>query len=414
MKKVVVIGSGIIGMFSAYYLNKKGYEVVILDKKDRPSGASTGNAGMIVPSHFIPLAAPGVIAKGLKWMFKSKSPFSVHPSPGMDLFHWLWLFYKASKRDLSAPMQSLRNLGVESRKLYTQFHAEEQPPVGFKEKGLVMYTRSKKIFEEEIEIAHKADALGIKTEILNREQAQQLDPSLTLDVVGGVYYPGDAFLSPNSLVESLQNTLQSRGVRFLWNENIKEISIQRNKISHIVTKDKSIEADEFVLAAGNESAALGKMMGIHLPLQPGKGYSMTLANPIEMPQVCSILTEARVAVTPMKEGLRFAGTLELGANSLGINKNKVKGIIESIPSFFPKFREENFSTEPVWSGLRPCSPDGLPYIGRSKKLTNLTIGTGHAMMGVSLAPVTGEIISTIIDGKKHSISLELIHPDRYQ
>ena len=186
-----------------------------------------------------------------------------------------------------------------------------------------------------------------------------------------------------------------------------------NRVLFAKTNRGEIEADEFVLAGGAWTMETARTLGLNLPMQAGKGYSLTLTQPKRQPTICSILTEARVAVTPMGETLRFAGTMEIAGMGQGTNPARVSGILKSIPNYFPDFGPDDFRDAPVWNGLRPCSPDGLPYIGRSARFANLAIGTGHAMMGLSLGPITGRLLAEILSGTPPSLPLDLCRPDRY-
>jgi D-amino-acid dehydrogenase len=181
----------------------------------------------------------------------------------------------------------------------------------------------------------------------------------------------------------------------------------------VATSQGDIEGDEFVLCGGAWSDDLVRDLGVRLPMQAGRGYSVTVPDPVQLPALCSILTEARVAVTPMGSSLRFGGTMEITAKDSPPRPRRVAGILKAVPDYFPAFRGVELSHLPFWSGLRPCSPDGLPYLGRSMAANNLTVATAHAMMGLSLAPATGEIVSQLIDGEPPSIDLQLLNPDRW-
>jgi D-amino-acid dehydrogenase len=174
-----------------------------------------------------------------------------------------------------------------------------------------------------------------------------------------------------------------------------------------------VEADEIIIAGGSWSPLMAKELGLRLPMQAGKGYSLTVRNPRQLPEICSIFTEARVAVTPMDGALRVGGTMEIAGLNERINARRVHGIIKAVPQYYPEFRTGDFDGIPPWSGLRPCSPDGMPYMGRTAKWKNVTLATGHAMMGLSLGPVTGRLIAQVIDGERTEIDLALLSPDRY-
>ncbi|MDN5200089.1 FAD-dependent oxidoreductase [Fulvivirgaceae bacterium BMA10] len=413
-KRVIIIGGGVIGLCSAYYLSKKGFEVTVIEKGDGTDGCSYGNAGMVVPSHFIPLAAPGMIALGIKWLFNAESPFYIKPRFNRDLFSWGWKFYKAAtKSKVEKAMPVLRDLNLMSRELYDELAREEDLQFAFQKKGLFMYCKTEHAFEEESALAKKANKLGVKAEILSQQEAQSLDPSLQLDIAGAVYFPNDAFMTPHLFMERLQKKLEALGVNFRFNTLLKSINTSNNQINAVVVGNEELVADKYVIALGSWSSDLLKQINMDLPMQAGKGYSVVLPDPVSKPEICSILTEARVAVTPMTHGLRFAGTMEITGLDESINHRRLQGIFKSIPKYFPEFKKEDFTELQVWSGLRPCSPDGLPYIGKSDVYKNLIIATGHAMMGLSLGPVTGKLVSQIMTEDKTSLDISLLDPNRY-
>ena len=179
------------------------------------------------------------------------------------------------------------------------------------------------------------------------------------------------------------------------------------------TSQGDFAADEYVLCGGAWSPVVARDLQLNLPMQAGKGYSLTVPHPRQCPQICSIFTEARLAVTPIAGTLRFAGTMEIAGLNEDINPLRVQGIIKSVPKYYPDFTPDDFRDLPVWRGLRPCSPDGLPYVGRPARYSNLGIATGHAMMGLSLGPITGKLMAEILSGEKPSIGIGLLNPDRY-
>jgi len=207
--------------------------------------------------------------------------------------------------------------------------------------------------------------------------------------------------------------ISSRAVEFQWETEATGFVSEGNRIAAMKTSRGEMRAEEFVVAGGSWSPLLAKEAGLRLPMQAGKGYSLTMSQPRQLPQICSILTEARVAVTPMDGSLRFGGTMEIAGLNESITARRVRGIIKAVPRYYPEFREDDFAGIKPWCGLRPCSPDGMPYMGRTAKWRNLTIATGHAMMGLSLAPVTGKLMAQVIDGEKPEIDLALLSPDRY-
>jgi D-amino-acid dehydrogenase len=415
MKKVHIIGGGIIGLSSAWFLQKEGFEVTVIDRTDLSDGASHGNAGMIVPSHFVPLASPGVVSKGIKWMFNSKSPFFVKPRLNSELTQWLWKFYRScTVNNVENSVALLKDFNEQSKALYKNFAEKEGFEFCFEENGLLMLFKDSHTGEEEIQIAEQAKELGLEVEIFNKEEVQLKEKKLKTDVAGGVFYKGDTHLYPNKFIAEMVNHLKKADVRFITQKEVVDFNTSDGKVESLLLQNGDIEKiDQLVIAAGSWSAKLLKKIGIKILLQDGKGYSLTLADPKMKPTYPTILSEGKVAMTPMGNDLRVGGTLEISNFNPRINQNRLQGIVESVPRYFPDFEIQKSELDKVWHGFRPCTPDGLPYLGKSHKFDNLTIATGHAMMGMSLGPATGKIVSQIILNKKTDLDLRLMNPDRF-
>jgi D-amino-acid dehydrogenase len=417
-KPTVIIGGGIIGLFSAYYMLEAGEKVVVIDKSSGDEGCSFGNAGMVVPSHFIPLASPGMIEKGLKWMLDSESPFYVKPRISLELLKWGLQFYKNSNQkhvDSSVPL--LRDLGLMSKSLYHDL--AQKLNYSYEEKGLIMYCKKQNTLDEEAHVAELANKIGILAEVLDKKAIHALEPEICPDVAGAVYFPGDAHLNPTELIESLKRYLTEKGVVIKHNSEVINIQSADNEIVSLEVLSKGqkeiIEVGNVVLAAGSWSGVLGKILKLSLPMQAGKGYSVSKSQlPNKEIHIPNILVEARVAITPMSgKFVRFGGTMEIGGLDSTINMNRVRGIIKSVPEFFPDYTLDLPKKEEVWFGFRPCSPDGLPYIGKSESYKNLFINTGHAMMGISLAPASGKLIAQQIFGKQTEMVLDGFSAQRF-
>jgi D-amino-acid dehydrogenase len=413
--KIGIIGGGINGLFSAYYLQKKGYEVTIIEQGDLSDSCSHGNAGMIVPSHIIPLAAPGMIAKGLKWMLSSTSPFYVRPRMSGSLVKWGWLFYKNSTdAHVQKSIPVLRDISLLSKALYQDFQSQNHFDFGWQERGLMMLFQTPAIAHEEAEGAAIANKAGIEAHILDAKGVQNLEPNTTVNAIGGVFYPGDAQLNPQKLIHKLNLLLHSRGVGFYYNTTVTGFGIKGDKVKSVFFHDSSpLDFDEIVIAVGAWSGVLSEKLGISLPLQGGKGYSMLFDGLGDKVQIPTIMLEARATATSMGDALRCAGTMEIAGIDLSVNMNRVKGIVQGVNSFFPDLQVKLPEKEQIWRGLRPCSPDGLPYIGRLKSFKNVTMATGHGMMGLSLGAATGKLVSEIIGQEKLSMGIQELHPNRF-
>lgn len=413
MQNIIIIGAGIVGLSSAYYLQKQGHQVTIIDKGNIKDSCSFGNAGMIVPSHFVPLAAPGMIRQGVRWMFNSKSPFYVKPSLGSGLPLWgIKFLQKANRKHVAESAIPLRDLSLLSKKLYEELSADPELNFEFTKKGILAYYKTEAAAEEETHLAHKAKELGLDIAILTSEECKALQPKLNIDVLGAAHYRCDAHLDPAKLMQSLTAYLKKKGVDIIRNEEVTNIERSGKKITAIFTGIKKWNADQYVLATGAWSPSLARMLNLNLSLMPGKGYSFMEEEPEQRMNIPALLCEARVAITPMNGQLRFGGTMEIAKINSNINMSRVRGILESVPRYFPDLKPQLPKAEQIWYGFRPSSPDGLPYIGYSSKVDNLLIATGHGMMGLSLGPATGLLVSQLIAHEKPEIENLAFHPDR--
>lgn len=408
---VTLLGAGVIGLSTALECARRGMKVTIIDARPRErDGCSFGNAGMIVPSHFIPLAAPGMVALGLKWMWNPESPFYIHPRLDAGLLSWGLKFWRAaSQKRVNAASPVLRDLGLLSRECFATLGLD----FGLVKRGLLMLCREPKTLEEEGHGAARANELGIPARVLDARATAALDPGVTMDVCGSVYYPMDCHLTPARFIAVLEAELERLGVSFLWQTKVTGLETEAGALKAVRTTSGLVDTHEVVLCGGVWSAQLAEQLGLKIPMQAGKGYSLTLEHPRQLPELCSICTEARLAVTPMGGALRVGGTMELGGINESINPRRVRGIIRAFPRYFPAFEEPDFAEVKPWCGLRPVSPDGMPYIGRTRRWKNLTVATGHAMMGLSLAPATARIVAALISGEKPPVALDLLSPDRF-
>ena len=413
MKKVLVIGGGIIGLCSAYYLVKDGYEVTVFDKSNLTTGASFINAGYLIPSHFISLAAPGMITKGGKWMLNSSSPFYIKPRFDIDFFRWAWNFKKsASAAKVEKAIPVIKEINLKSRDLYEEILASTDFDFHYGKEGLLMAFLSKKGEEEELKVAERAVKEGLEAKMISQEELRKIQPAFSAEVIGAVHYKCDRHSTPNHFMETLKNWLQEHGVRFELEQEVENIIGEQQKIVAIETQKSSFKADEFVLAAGSWSFDLAKKVDLNIPIQGGKGYSIDVnrATNITIP---AILVEAKVAVSPMDGFTRFAGTMEFSGNNSIIRKNRVETISNAVKNYYKNIELSSQEKEASKCGLRPVSPDGLPFIGRTSKYKNLTVAAGHAMMGWSLGPITGKLVSEIIGGHKTSIDLLPFKVERF-
>jgi D-amino-acid dehydrogenase len=414
-KRVVIVGGGVSGLASAYYALQRGHAVTLIESgSEGHDCCSLGNAGFISPSHFIPLAAPGVVVQALKWLGDPESPFYVRFRPDPDFLAWTVRFWRAStwsRARRAAPL--LRDLSLRSRALFEELAEATGNEFSLTKEGLLLLFRTRAALDAEARHVEHARVLGMPASVLDEAGVAALEPGLTIRAVGGVHYPLDAHVTPQRFCSALERLVRERGGVFAWNAPVTGFRATNGTVRAAITPSGEHEGDEFVVAAGSWSPALLRTLGVRISLQPGKGYSLTLESPPERPRRSLLLQESRVAVTPMGSAVRVGGTMELGARSLGVSPPRIRGIVKSAGRYLPAFTPERFAPAPPWSGLRPCTPDGLPYLGRAQRYRNLLVATGHAMLGLSLGPITGRLIAELISDETPSIDLDALRPERY-
>lgn len=411
-KKVVIIGGGIMGVCSAYFLKKEGHEVTLIDKSNFSSGASYVNAGYITPSHIISLAAPGIITKGLKWMFNPASPFYVKPRLDKDFLQWAWAFKRSStKQKVAQSIPVIKDINILSRELYVAMKSSRDLDFHYDHKGLLMAYKHDKAGEQEWEVGKKAIKLGLKVENLTAKEVEVLEPKANLNIKGAVYFHSDAHMTPGGFMKNMLSYLKENGVTILAGEEVKDIVVSNKSITKLITDKREILADEFVMAAGSWSPLISKKLGIKMLLQPGKGYRINVTQETNI-TIPAVLLEAKVAVTPMNGFTRFSGTMEIDKINHKINPIRVNAIANSASEYYHGLQISTQDKEAAQCGLRPVTPDGLPYIGRTSQYKNLTFATGHAMMGWSLGPATGKLVSEIISDQKPSLDLKPFNVQR--
>lgn len=401
-----------IGVCSAYYLARDGFDVIIVEKDQICAGCSHGNAGLVVPGHSIPLAQPGVIAKGLRWLLNPESPFYIKFRPSLDLISWLLKFRAASNmQQVRRSMAVLRDLSYASLALFKELAAMDGFDFGFQQKGVLSVYLTDKGFEEgarEAQLLHEA---GVSAKVLDASAMLAVEPNLAPGVVGGVYFSDDAHLIPHAFVRGLAGVAERMSARIYPSTEVIGFKTEGRKITAVETTRGNFAPAEVVLAAGSWSPLLAEALGLKLAVQPAKGYSVTYKLPNLAPRLPLMLAEARVAVTPMADKLRLAGTLELAGFDFSINRRRLDAIVRSAAKYLV-FEDEPSSVE-IWSGLRPCTPDGLPIICRPRGFDNLILATGHGTLGVSLGPITGLLVSQLAARQQPVLDLNPLRLERF-
>ena len=390
-----IIGGGLIGIFSAYFLNRSGFKITIFDEEAEIPSASYGNAGMICPSHFIPIAAPGIIKQSVKWMFDSRSPLLFRPYADVDFIKWCLSFYfNSSKQNVNQNTGLMSGLLEWSKKIYLELEANNIIPA-IQKKGIIMYTYTRHGLDEEIDLSKRANRLGIETIILTNKDIADLNPGVEFNGTGGVHYTGDMHTDPTLLMYALKSYLKDNGVRFI-NEKAERFSSVKDKIKWIKTKTNDFEVDGMVICTGIASTEIAGLFGENLFIQGGKGYNVTIANAAPQLVTPMILVEGRVALTPMGSSVRIGGTMEIGKPNSTVNKIRLDGILTNTEKYLPDYKKSDLEKIKPWYGYRPISTNGMPVIKRLDLYKNVFINTGHGMLGLSLAPASGKVLTQIV------------------
>lgn len=415
MEKIIIVGGGINGLCAAYFLQKKNtFEITVIDGGDISNSCSFGNMGFLSPSHFTPLASPGVIAEGLKYMLKSTSPFYIKPRLNLPFIQWALKFYQNSNQktvEKNAPhLSELLNL---SRRLMNEIRDDIGDVFEMEEIGCMMMCHSQKTFEEEIKLAEEAKEFGLETQILNREELQKMEPDVELDIYGAVLFKDDAHIHPGKFMVALKKYLENNGVQFQLNTNVTGFKKNHHKIEEVLTDKGSFSGDEIILCGGSRLPELSKKAGVNLLIQGGKGYSYTYDHLEKNIRYPAILVDGRCAVTPWKKSLRIGGTMEFSGNNSVVLIKRMEGIYNSVKLFYPGLNIGFPPKDKIWTGLRPVSPDGLPYIGKARGFDNLLISGGNAMLGISEGAADGQIISDLIEKRSTPIDISAFKVDRF-
>jgi D-amino-acid dehydrogenase len=410
---VLIIGGGVIGVCSAYYLTARGREVILLDKGEICSGSSYGNAGLIVPSHSIPLAAPGVLGAGLRWLLDAESPLYIKPRLDRDLSAWLWQFRAAcSAGRMHQAIPVIRDLHRASVRLYEELSGLEGLDFAYRQNGVLMLFVTEHGYESGRKEAKLLGQYGIESRMLDCSSVREMVPHVMPEVIGGLFYPEDAHVIPAKLVTGLARVAQSQGAQIRPETEVLGFEVVGRRITAVQTTRGDFRPEVVVLAGGSWSAGLAKELGLRLPIQPAKGYSITMKRPATCPPYPLNLKEAKVAATPMGDTMRLAGTLELAGLDLTINRRRVDAILKGARRYIEGLEEPDLIE--IWRGLRPCTPDGLPIIERSSAYENLIIAAGHSMIGVSLGPITGKLVSQLVFGEVPTLDLGPLRLSRFR
>lgn len=405
-RRVIVIGGGVIGTACAYYLAREGWQVTLLDQGKMGRGCSHGNCGYVCPSHVLPLAAPGALRMALKSLFQPNSAFRVKPRFDFRLWSWFWKFARrCNRRHMLEAGRGIQALLNSSRRLFDELLASEQIECEWETRGLLFVFRSQKAMAHYAETDHLLrEEFQLAAERHEGDSLLNLEPALKPSLAGGWHYQGDAHLRPDRLLASWRRVLQSLGVVFCEDCSLQDFVKEGSEATAAVTPQGHLEADAFVVATGAWTPLLHRQLGVRLPIQPGKGYSITMPRPVLCPNIPLIFEEDRVAITPMQSGYRIGSMMEFAGYDSTIHSRRLEVLQRGARHYLHEPLAEPI--EEAWFGWRPMTYDGLPLIDRSPTLSNVFIAAGHNMLGLSMAPATGRLIAEFISNRPPHLPLE--------
>jgi D-amino-acid dehydrogenase len=410
--EVLILGAGVIGLSCAYFLAKAGREVTILDQGTPGSGASHGNCGTITPSHAPPLAKPGMLRQALAWMVENDAPFYVKPRFDPVLWGWLWQFQRRCNwPDFEQALAGKARLLLESRRLLAELIRNESLDCEFAERGHLTVFRDPAALDAFDWWPRALRSVGMEVIALDGDALRAREPTLRPEVIGGFDTPLDAEFKPDRYVAELARVVSQLGVRIESDCTVTGFARGSERIERVNGSRGDYAADHVVLALGAWSPLLTRQLDLRLPIQPGKGYSITSTLPTRSPKLPVVCRERSVAITPWRDSYRVGSTMEFSGYDDSLNRTRLDALIRGAAEYV---------VDPIgatrieeWCGWRPMTADDLPIIGPAPGLNNLMLATGHGMLGMSMSAATGLLVADLVCGRPPQLDPAPYDPQRF-
>ncbi|MEV4727346.1 NAD(P)/FAD-dependent oxidoreductase [Micromonospora humida] len=412
---VLVVGAGVAGLFCAWFLRRAGLSVTVVDRGEvgDPAACSSGNTGFVGTQGAAPLAEPGVPAKGLRWMLHPDSPFHVRPRLDRELLTWLWHFRRnCTQRQARAGFEVLLDLKQRSLAILREVCAHDDLAGTLTARGMLLACRTPQGYAQARASVPAAVARGVPLRTVDRAELARLQPGVEFAVAGVLLNEEGAALRIPAFLVAFARLLRAAGVEILTDTEVRGFDTVDRRVRAVRTSRGDLRPGEVVLAAGVWSVACARQLGVGLLLQPAKGYAVTVDAGPATPTLPVLLSEGKVAVMPLGDRIRLAGTLELTGLDTSVSPRRVDGIRRTVRSYLPGC--DTGGRVQVWSGLRPCTPDSLPLIGRLGSYRNVSVATGHGHIGMGLAPAGGRLLAQLVTGAEPDVPLATFAVDRHR